>query len=91
MRKILIIKKIHNSGIQLLKEKNGYSYEIIENPEDISLKKKLKDCDAISLRTSKFSKELIDSSPKLKIISRHGVGYDNIDLITAKKKILHYL
>ena len=86
MRKILIIKKIHDSGIQLLKQKNGYSYEIVENTEAISLKKKLKDCDAVTLRTSKFNKELIDSSPKLKIISRHGVGYDNIDLNAAKKK-----
>ena len=86
MRKILIIKKIHDSGIKLLNNKNGYSYEIIENLETAFLKKKLKDCDAISLRTSKFTKELIESSPKLKIISRHGVGYDNVDLIAAKSK-----
>ena len=86
MRKILIIKKIHDSGIQLLNRRKDYSYEIIENLETDFLKNKLKDCDAISLRTSKFTKELIESSPKLKIISRHGVGYDNVDLIAAKNK-----
>jgi len=86
MRKILIIKKIHDSGIQLLNRRRDYSYEVIENLETDFLKNKLKDCDAISLRTSKFTKELIESSPKLKIISRHGVGYDNVDLIAAKNK-----
>ena len=86
MRKILIIKKIHDSGIQLLNRRKDYSYEVIENLETDFLKNKLKDCDAISLRTSKFTKELIESSPKLKIISRHGVGYDNVDLIAAKNK-----
>jgi len=86
MRKILVIKKIHDSGIQLLNSRKDYSYEIVENLESNFLKNKLKDCDAISLRTSKFNEELIESSPKLKIISRHGVGYDNIDLIAAKNK-----
>ena len=85
MRKILIIKKIHDSGMKLLNSKNGYSFEIIENLEISFLKKKLKDCDAISLKTFKFNKELIDSSPKLKIISRHGVGYDNVDFNHSKK------
>ena len=86
MKKVLIIKKIHDSGIKLLDNRKDFSYEIIENLETDFLKNKLKDCDAISLRTSKFTKELIESSPKLKIISRHGVGYDNVDLIAAKNK-----
>ena len=30
--------------------------------------------------------EVIEKAKNLKIISRHGVGYDNIDLKTAKEK-----
>ena len=86
MIKVLIIKNVHKSGIQLLSNNKDFSYEIIENIETDFLKSKLKDCEAISLRTSKFTKELIESAPKLKIISRHGVGYDNVDLNAAKKK-----
>ena len=86
MKKVLIVKDIHKSGIQLLKNQKDFSYEIVENVETKFLKNKLKDCDAISLRTTKFTKELIESAPKLKIISRHGVGFDNIDLDEAKKK-----
>jgi len=86
MRKVLIVKNIHESGIQLLSTRKNFSYEVVDNIESNFLKKKLKDCDAISLRTSNFTKELIESAPKLKIISRHGVGYDNIDLVEAKKK-----
>jgi len=86
MKKVLIIKNIHSSGIQLLKKNKNFTYEIIENIENNLLKEKLKDCDAVSLKTSKFDKELIESSPKLKIISRHGVGYDNVDLNAAKEK-----
>jgi len=46
----------------------------------------LKDCDAVCLRVFKFNKELIEVATKLKIISRHGVGYDNVDIETVKKK-----
>ncbi len=86
MKKILIIKNIHKSGISLLKKNKNFKYEIIQDPKKNILKKKLKDFDAISLRTTKFDKELFKLAPKLKIISRHGVGYDNIDINAAKEK-----
>ena len=38
------------------------------------------------LRIAKLSAEVIDKANNLKVISRHGVGYDNIDLKKAKEK-----
>ena len=86
MKKVLIIKKIHESGIKLLDNRKDFSYEVVENLETNFLKNKLKDCDAVSLKTSKFGSDLINVANKLKIISRHGVGYDNVDLVATKKK-----
>ena len=84
-KKILIIQPIHADGIKLLEENSDYEFEIVENTEKEFLKSKIKDCDGISIRTAKLSSEVIEGSTKLKIISRHGVGYDNIDLESAKK------
>ncbi len=84
-KKILVIQKIHEAGIRLLKENSNYEFEIVENINDEILKKKIVDCDGLSIRTAKLSGELIDRGEKLKIISRHGVGYDNIDLNSSKK------
>ena len=86
MKKVLIIENIHKSGIKLLESRNDFSFEIAENLEINFLKKKLKDCDAVSLKLSIFDKELLEAAKKLKIISRHGVGYDNIDIGYAKKR-----
>ena len=86
MKKVLIIKKIHDSGIKLLDSRKDFSYEIVEDPETSVLINKVQDCDAISLKTSKFGSDLINAANKLKIISRHGVGHDNVDLETVKKK-----
>ena len=84
-KKILIIQPIHADGIKLLEENSDYEFEIVENTEKEFLKSKIKDCDGISIRTAKLPSEVIEGSTKLKIISRHGVGYDNIDLESAKK------
>ena len=86
MKKVLIIKKIHDSGIKLLDSRKDFSYEIVENLETSFLINKVQDCDAMTLRTSKLGSDLINVANKLKIISRHGVGYDNVDLEAVKKK-----
>ena len=86
MKKVLIIKKIHESGIKLLDNRKDFSYEVVENLETNFLINKLQDCDAVSLKTSKLGANLINAANKLKIISRHGIGCDNVDLEAVKKK-----
>ena len=85
MKKILVVQKIHEAGIKLLKNNPNYEFEIIEDINDPSLKDKILDCDAVSLRTAKLTGDIISLGKKIQIISRHGVGYDNIDLNTCKQ------
>jgi D-3-phosphoglycerate dehydrogenase / 2-oxoglutarate reductase len=84
MKKVAIIKDIHSSGIDILEKNPNFEYEIIENFSKDNLVKKLPDFDAISIKTAKLDSEIINKCKKLKIISRHGVGYDNIDLNSVK-------
>ncbi|MDC3165845.1 hydroxyacid dehydrogenase [Candidatus Pelagibacter sp.] len=86
MKKILIIQPIHEKGINLLKDNSDFEYEVVDNIDTEFLKSKIKDCDGISIRTAKLSGDVIEAANNLKIISRHGVGYDNIDLEVSKKK-----
>jgi len=88
MKKILVIQPIHDAGIELLKNNSDYEFEIVENVNPEFLKSKIKDCDGISIRTAKLTSDVIEVAEKLKIISRHGVGYDNIDLKSSKQKNL---
>ena len=86
MKKILIIQPIHQEGIKLLQNNSEYEFEVVENIEINFLKNKIKNCDGVSIRTAKLSGEVIEAANNLKIISRHGVGYDNIDLKVSKQK-----
>ena len=86
MKKILVIQPIHEAGIELLKNNQNYEFEIVENIDPEYLKKKIKDWDGVTIRTAKLTHDVIEESNNLKIISRHGVGYDNIDLTVPKNK-----
>ena len=85
-KKILIIQPIHVAGIELLKNNSNYEFKVVEDIDNEFLKSKIKDCDGVSIRTAKLDGEVIDAGEKLQIISRHGVGYDNIDLDASRKK-----
>ena len=83
-KKILVIQNIHQEGIKLLEDNSSYEFEIFDEINE-DLKHKIVDCDAISIRTAKLPNEIISSAKKLQVISRHGVGYDNIDLKSTKE------
>ena len=84
-KKILVVKNIHEAGLNLIKKNPNFEFEIIEKPDLNILKEKIIDCDAIAIKTTQLTEEIINLGKKIKIISRHGVGYDNIDLNSSKK------
>ena len=86
MKNILIIQPIDKSGIEILENRPDYNFEIIDGTDLEQIKEKIVKCDGISIRTAKLPAEVIRAAKNLKIISRHGVGYDNIDLEAAKEK-----
>ena len=86
MYKIAIIEKIHEDGLKILDLNSNYEYEIITDVSEQNLIKKLPDFDACTLRVSKLNENILKHCPKLKVISRHGVGFDNVDLPYIKKK-----
>lgn len=79
--------KINRDPLLIL-EKAGY--ESILNPYGRKLEysefvELIKDAVGLIAGTEKITAELIRKAPKLKVISRYGVGMDNIDLEAAKK------
>ncbi len=77
--KIAILGTVHPKGLEFLKDNEFEVFEV-ENFEIQSLKESLKSVVGILLRTSKLDQDILQHCDNLKIISRHGVGYDNVDL-----------
>ncbi len=91
MKKIAIIENIHHDGINYLKENSNFKFEIINDVSEKNLIKTLPEFDGCTLRVSKLNENILSKCKKLKVISRHGVGYDNVDLDYIKKNNISLL
>ena len=91
MIKIALVDKMHDDGINLLKKNPKYECEVIEDLSKKNLMSKLPDFDGITLRRGKIDSEILEKCKKLKVISRHGVGYDNVDIKFLKEKKISLL
>jgi len=83
--KLLLYEDMHEVGKALLREKAEILF--VTSLEETSLIKEVRDVDGIIIRANgKVSRKLMESAPKLKVIGRHGVGVENIDLEAATEK-----
>tara|TARA_B100000965_G_scaffold320971_1_gene282135 strand:- start:196 stop:1158 length:963 start_codon:yes stop_codon:yes gene_type:complete len=91
MYNIGIIDKINPKGLEILDNKNNFKYEIITDLSRENLLKKLPEFDGITLRRGKIDSKILSNCKKLKVISRHGVGYDNVDVDYIKQNNIKLL
>ena len=85
-KRILIIQKVHQKGMELIKNHPNFEVDVTDDTSEENLKAKIKNCDGASIRIANLSGDVMKEAKNLKIVSRHGVGYDNIDLNYAKEK-----
>ena len=73
---------------ELLKENNCNVLELQDDdvPNAAELIKVLKNADGLIVSNININAEIIGSLEKMKVISKYGVGVDNIDIATAEKK-----
>lgn len=82
--KVLLYEPMHTEGTRLLQEKCNLIYARSYDEDNII--KQVSDVNAIIIRANgSVSKNIIESAPKLKVIGRHGVGLESIDLKAAKE------
>ena len=83
--KVLLYEEMHEAGKALLREKAEILFA--GSLEEASLIKEVKEIDGIIIRANgKVTRKMMESAPKLKVIGRHGVGVENIDLEAATEK-----
>lgn len=79
-KKVLICQPIHERGVQAL---DGFDVQVAPNPSEATVAALLAGVEAVIVRTAPFTRRIMEAAPDLKVIARHGVGVDNIDLQAA--------
>ena len=82
---VLVPKGVHPAGTQWL-DAHGMTLQWMMGTDEASMKRDIAQCDAVLARTHTFSRAVIEAAPRLKVIARHGVGYDNIDLMACQER-----
>ena len=86
MPNILIAGELHPSGLEIIKQNPKYSIDYLKEVSNENFLPYLKNADALIIRTQTLKKNHIEKAKRLKIVSRHGVGYDNVDYQELKKR-----
>lgn len=82
MAKILITESVHPIGPELLTAA-GHTVVYADRDMDV-IRREIVDTDAVLVRIIELPGSLLATAKNLKIVSKHGVGYDNIDLDYCK-------
>ncbi|MDK4742946.1 hydroxyacid dehydrogenase [Rhizobium sp. CNPSo 3464] len=80
MKKILVVQPLRPEALHLFDQRTDISYEVVTDFSRENLLKHVADADAITVRDAPLSADVLAAAPNLKIVSRHGVGYDNIPI-----------
>lgn len=80
--RVLIPEDITDAGKRYLLDR-GYQIKMGTGSSEEQICRDVADCDAILARTAVYTRKILEAGKKLKVIGRHGVGTDNIDLAAA--------
>ena len=84
--KVLVMQALPEAGMALFRARPDVDVEVMPTASEAEVLPKIGDADGVTLRVQPFSQRIIEAAPKLRIASRFGVGYDNVDVPALTRK-----
>ncbi len=82
---ILMLTKMNQAGMSRLHEAG--EVRMASSLEPAILHREVAEADALVIRTAGVvDAALLDAAPRLKVVGRHGVGYDHVDIAAATER-----
>ena len=85
-KKVLIVGRMPEAGIAVLKARDDVDYEILTDDRVPSLHPKLKDANAVTLGATPFRQAELDAAPGMMVVARLGVGFDAVEIPALNKR-----
>ena len=87
MAKVLVSDKLHEQGIEILKNAENIDVDVKVGMSKDELKEVISDYDGIVIRSAtKLTRDILEHASNLKAIGRAGIGVDNVDIPFATEK-----
>jgi D-3-phosphoglycerate dehydrogenase len=86
MPRVLLSGKLHPDGMAVLRARDDVTIVEMASEDPAEFVAKLPDADALLIRTALLPREALVNARRLKVVSRHGVGYDNVPVEALTEK-----
>ncbi len=91
MTKVIVTQPIHPEGMKILSN-SVQEIVVAKNPELSTISSLLDErTEGVIVRYNPFPKELMEKAPNLKVIARHGIGTELIDLESASERGIYVI
>jgi len=78
VKKVLVIQPISAEALRLFDAREDIQYQVLTDTSPSNIAAHVGDADAITIRDASLPASALEGARALKVISRHGVGYDNV-------------
>ncbi len=83
---VIVTEVINPAGVEYLKDRGVNVIELPPGSTEEALAGLIPDADGLITRGSiKITREMLESSPRLKVVGVHGIGCDHVDLVAASE------
>ena len=86
MKKVVVINVIHEAGLRVLEARKDVELVVVAEPDAAQVGRELAAAHGVIVRTYPIDRPLIEAAPLLEVVSRHGVGYDNVDVAALDER-----
>ena len=80
MKKVLLLQPIHPAGTAILEARDDVRVAVASDPSEETIVREVRDAHAILARATPVNRRIIEAAEDLRVVSRHGVGYDSVDV-----------
>lgn len=88
MPHVLVAGKIHPAGLEILRNAPGVTFDLVDEVSTEAYAPLAPKADAILIRTQPLPRKVIEAAPHLKVVSRHGVGFDAVDVEALNERAI---
>ncbi len=80
MPHVVCLRPVHPEALEKLRNAPGVTVEVLDPVNEETIARSVPKADAVIVRATRIDRAFLDHAPNLRIVARHGVGYDAVDV-----------
>ncbi len=86
MARVVVLGGLHPEGMIEIEERLDLDCVQYDGTEGLDIARLIRDAEGVLVRTQVLTAEALDGAKDLKVVSRHGVGYDSVDVEALSRR-----